>query len=291
MKGNKIPAKLLLAGEFTVLTGGEALGIPFPKFHGQWAFDQKVDHRLEKLFHYLISKNIDFLNLDQLSKDIREGLVFQSNIPEAYGLGGSGALSAAMLHRYSMIQVDDLKIIQQQLALIESLFHGTSSGFDPLISYTRQGCLIQNNDTRVLTNTEVIYEKLGSNLYLIDSNTDRKTIIPIQWFYEQLKSGDFKVSLSELNEMNSLFIRSVLDTDQHDLSSTFQRISVLQFDLFKPLIVPSMNKIWKTGLDQGTHFCKLCGKGGGGFYYIWLNERDLPVLNQDYTDLRFVSIH
>ncbi|MEO5581132.1 MAG: hypothetical protein ABIR66_00455 [Saprospiraceae bacterium] len=86
MKGNKIPAKLLLAGEFTILTGGEALGIPFPKFYGQWVFGNAVNDRLENLFQYLVTKKTDFLDLDRFQQDIAKGLLFQSNIPEGYGL-------------------------------------------------------------------------------------------------------------------------------------------------------------------------------------------------------------
>ncbi|MEP7321856.1 MAG: hypothetical protein ABI761_08050 [Saprospiraceae bacterium] len=290
MKGNKIPAKLLLAGEFTVLTGGEALGIPFPKFFGQWAYGKTVDERLENLFQYLASKKIDFLDIESFLKDINSGLLFESNIPEGYGLGGSGALSAAVLQEYGLNATSDIKLIQQQLAMIESCFHGTSSGFDPLISYFQRGCLVQNKNTRLLPETNPVYEKLVTNLYLIDSNSERINTSPIQWFYEQINSLPFQTKIEELNGINSLFIRNVLEVDQPDMSPLFQKISSLQFELFQPLIVPTMRKIWEAGLEQGTYFCKLCGKGSGGFYYVWLNGADSEILHQDFPDLSFISI-
>ena len=288
--GNKIPAKLLIAGEFTVLTGGQALGIPFPRFYGQWRFDQSIDQRLENLYQYLLEKKTDFLHLNQFKQDILEGLTFQSNIPEGYGLGGSGALSAAVLLRYEKDHVVDLKLIQERLGSIESCFHGTSSGLDPLISYTQQGCLVRNNNTLPLADTFKISEKLGPHLYIIDSNTPRINLLPIQWFYEQLKNNSFKDRLNELDSLNSFLIQSILDPGTHNLSPFFQKISALQCDLFRPLIVPSILDFWIQGLEEGTYFCKLCGKGGGGFYYAWLDKKSVKDLESDYPSLTITSI-
>ncbi|MEO5581133.1 MAG: hypothetical protein ABIR66_00460 [Saprospiraceae bacterium] len=199
-------------------------------------------------------------------------------------------MSAAVLQQYGLNSGEDVGLIQQKLALIESCFHGTSSGFDPLISYFQRGCLVQNKNTLLLKDTYTINEKLKSRLYLIDSNTTRTSLSPIQWFYEQINSGAFQTELQELNEVNSLFIRNVLDTDPFIISSLFQKISSIQFEIFQPLIVPSVKKIWKLGLQQGTYFCKLCGKGGGGFYYVWLNEEYPGLIQHEYPELQFVSI-
>ena len=284
-----ISAKLLLAGEFTVLIGGDTIGIPFFRFFGEWIQTEENDSRLHSLYIFLLNSKIDFLNLESFRKDIANGWRFKSNIPEGYGLGSSGALSAAILIKYGYDTNDSLEVIQKRLAAIESFYHGTSSGFDPLISYSSNPCILRDRKSFILPNINLIENKLKSNLYLIDSNTERNSILPIDWFYQQLKQDEFKNVSLTLNALNDQLIQTLTDEIADQPASYFKNISKLQYDYFQPLIVDSIKDFWSEGILNNTHYCKLCGKGGGGYYFVWLN---IPILDfQDsYPDKSLVQI-
>lgn len=268
---DRIPAKLLLAGEFTVLIGGNTLGVPFQHFYGVWTKKETQDTRLKELYIFLAKKNLAFIDLNRFLADIELGWWFESTIREGYGLGSSGALSAGILARYGITDHVTPNIIQQRLATIESFYHGTSSGFDPLIAYTASMCVVRNLETSVLNNDSQIADVLRTKLFLIDSNTPRDTIVPIEWFYNQLSQPAFKVALDELNQLNDKLIRTLLKETGENLSLIFSKISQIQSEHFQPLIADPLKNIWSQGLLHKTHYCKLCGKGGGGYYFIWLN--------------------
>ena len=42
-------------------------------------------------------------------------------------------------------------------------------------------------------------------------------------------------------------------------------LSGIVFENFKPMIPNKFHKIWKTGIESGSYFLKLCGSGGGGY--------------------------
>ncbi|MBV5324262.1 MAG: hypothetical protein J0626_02775, partial [Rhodospirillaceae bacterium] len=106
--------------------------------HWQWIHacaDEKLtqakasNEALQQLLAYLTatlpsSLLANAFNLKQLNNDCNDGIFFQSNIPIGYGIGSSGALTAAVFHRYvhhanrnSSVALTEL---QQQLAYIES---------------------------------------------------------------------------------------------------------------------------------------------------------------------------
>jgi len=70
-------------------------------------------------------------------------LYFDSSIPQGYGVGSSGALVAAIYDTYAIDKIeatetltrDKLLRLKEIFSLMESFFHGKSSGLDPLNSY------------------------------------------------------------------------------------------------------------------------------------------------------------
>lgn len=62
-------------------------------------FEKKSNQSLGKYSNYLADLELpsDFkLNVDAFKSDISKGLFFDSNIPQGYGVGSSGALVAAI---------------------------------------------------------------------------------------------------------------------------------------------------------------------------------------------------
>ena len=153
MNKKKFFSKILLFGEYGIIKNSKAIVIPYKKYYGSLKFSSKLDNvqkdsniNLKQLSKYI--KNNEFvsnkINTLKLDSDIKNGLYFESTIPESYGLGSSGAVVAAIYESYKQevgvdLEINDLKLI---LSNIESFFHGQSSGIDPLSSYVQKLSLI-----------------------------------------------------------------------------------------------------------------------------------------------------
>ena len=83
-------------------------------------------------------------------------MYFDSSIPQGYGIGSSGALVASIYDQYAEDKItilenltrDKLLNLKAIFSLMESFFHGKSSGLDPLNSYLSLPILI-NSKTNI----------------------------------------------------------------------------------------------------------------------------------------------
>src|SRR5690606_28744578 len=90
------------------------------------------------------------IDLLKMKEDLDQGIWFDSDIPQGFGLGSSGAVIAAIFEKYGhpTRSIDGDK---DKLARLEDFFHGSSSGLDPLVSHNQKPLLIHNfNKVEVL---------------------------------------------------------------------------------------------------------------------------------------------
>lgn len=274
-------AKILLFGEYAVLYQSDALLIPFKNFSGKLDFMDKHSNNLQqqiqsnKLLHQLSlylerAKNDSRLfysfNLTQFKADIKDGLFFNSKIPEGYGIGSSGALVAAIFSKYSEKKQkgaakEQWIIIKEQLALIESYFHGKSSGLDPLVSFLDQGLLVQRK------NIYPVNPDLSSFYpFLIDTSKARTTQEFVHLFRHKCKIATYENNIKTLFlDLNNRCIHSLLKGDHPSFYSTLKQLSLFQYKAFEEMIIPEFKSIWKQGIDSDAYYLKLCGAGGGGY--------------------------
>ena len=156
-------AKILLFGEYGIIEDSQGLTLPYSFYKGTLKFsDLSTDFEKQSNEHLLNYSDellgIDLpagfeINISALKDDIAKGLYFDSNIPQGYGVGSSGALVAAIFEKYSIkkynpesISKEDLKELKKVFGLLESYFHGKSSGIDPLICYMNLPILIENRE-------------------------------------------------------------------------------------------------------------------------------------------------
>ena len=174
-------SKILLFGEYGIISNSNALAIPYDEYLGQIMFsenDLSSNKNLHKLYEFLIEKKLDkILDTSSFEKDLKKGMIFKSNIPVNYGLGSSGALVAALYDSYSLNKNKiDLSETLKELSSIESFFHGKSSGLDPLTSYLNSPILVNANK-----NLKKIDKKLfnsshdNKGFFLIDTHMSSKT--------------------------------------------------------------------------------------------------------------------
>jgi len=286
----RFPAKILLFGEYSIITGSKGLALPFDLYGGNLAFPggkmnsyekdaaDSSNRQLAELAAYLETKQADsrFFDIVALRKDLAKGLYFQSNIPNQYGVGSSGALTAALYHRYgnSISREVSLPGMRQEMAVIESFYHGTSSGLDPLVAYVQKPVWIKG--TEEISTAAGWPEKLLNEyaVFLIDSGEPGGTGDLVNWFIEQHEQSDFrKVYQDELVDNIDLLIEDLMNGCSDRIHSSIQQISRFQLNHFRPMIPMAFRKHFRYGLESGDFTMKLCGSGGGGYLLGFTKNR------------------
>lgn len=275
-------AKILLFGEYGIIEDSQGLTLPYSFYKGTLKFsdlntdfEKKSNQHLTNYAAYLqntvLPKNFQ-IDLHQLSSDIKAGLFFDSNIPQGYGVGSSGALVAAIFEKYSLkkyhpetISKEQLKDLKKVFGTMESYFHGKSSGIDPLICYMNLPILIENKEN-VGKVSIPSGEKGRGAIFLIDSGTTGETGPMIQIFFEKMKKEGFRKTLKEeFIRYNNACIDAFLKKDFNPFFHNLKNLSVWAYEHFKPMIPASLYNAWKDGLDTNAYYLKLCGSGGGGY--------------------------
>ena len=275
-------AKLLLFGEHTVLRGSMALAAPYPYFGGRWvqAASEPSDgverHDLLPFCDYLEKLQASGvlkcpLQLDQFRADLGEGLYFASDIPVGYGLGSSGALCAAVYDRYCPLKItagdsDRLAELKGILAQLESFFHGSSSGTDPLIIYLDHPVLIRAGGHIERVNIPALTGASRWRFFLLDTGIRRETGPLVRHFLEKTATSPFSTTFpGGLLQPNNEAIANLLEGHWEALAREVKRISAFQIEELPEMTPEAFHQVWKEGLDADTYYLKLCGAGGGGF--------------------------
>ncbi len=275
-------AKILLFGEYGIIEDSQGLTLPYSFYKGALKFSD-LENDFEKTSNISLQSYTKYLkdlklperfqlNISELQSDIKKGLFFDSNIPQGYGVGSSGALVAAIFERYSLhtylpehISKTELKDLKKVFGEMESFFHGKSSGIDPLICYMNLPILIENRDN---VNKVLIPkgEEGKGAIFLIDSGMTGETGPMVQIFFEKMKTEGFRKTLKEeFIRYNNACIDAFLKKEMTPLFRNLKSLSVWAYEHFKPMIPESTYKAWKKGLDTNAYYLKLCGSGGGGY--------------------------
>lgn len=267
----KYPAKILLFGEYTVLFGGQALAIPYPRYSGIW---KKVGYPTFPQFADLVT-HLESVN-DQLASplDLKafrilldQQHLFASDIPIGVGLGSSAALTASLYDMFANPTSLALEARKNDLALIESFYHGKSSGFDALVSL-QQKSLIQT-PTGIIQMENL--PKAAGYSYLLYTGSPRNTQPLVQWFQKACENKRFRGRMEWLADVSKEAIRQYMQGK--DTFHTIQDISRLQLELLDHLIIPELKDLWEKALSEDNYSLKICGAGGGGCYLVFSRKQ------------------
>lgn len=288
MKGPLFYAKILLFGEYGIIKDSKGLAIPFNAFKGALRFpeSQPEDTAVRSNVHlksyaaYLKNQvaeqclDVSF-DFERLDTDLEKGMYFDSSIPMGYGVGSSGAIVAAIYDRYADEKVsvlgsltrEKLLALKGQFAIMESHFHGTSSGLDPLNSYLSLPILIHAKDHVESTPIPSQNQAGKGAVFLLDSGITGETAPMVQLFMENLKNKQFEeVMREQFVQYTDACIDHFLNGNIRSLFSDLRKLSGVVFDHFKPMIPSNFHDIWQKGLETDTYYLKLCGSGGGGYF-------------------------
>jgi mevalonate kinase len=272
-KADFFPAKILLFGEHTVIQGSQALASPLWCFGGTWRHAPDGASRQFDLPNWLVfleklkNEGKIALNTEGVADALKQGLFFDSNVPNGYGAGSSGALVAALFARFTNSQPEigesnSLVALRKTFGLMESYFHGSSSGFDPLVSFVRQPVHIRRDQTIHIS--PPIHTNL--TIFLLDTKMSRKAEPIIKIFQEKLLTPQYKSLITnELIPRVDEAIAALMTQQEATLFDAVHQISFFQHRFFPEAIPLPFQNLWLDGLSSDFFKLKLCGAGGGGF--------------------------
>ena len=283
MKGPLFYAKILLFGEYGIIKDSKGLAIPYNSYQGALKVSEKLsdtakesNQNLLNFHQYLVTiadKNNTHFRLDELRNDIDNGMYFDSSIPQGYGVGSSGALVAAIYDKYADDKItvlenltrDKLLQLKETFSLMESFFHGKSSGLDPLNSYLSIPILINSKDNLEATGIPSQKEGKGA-VFLLDSEQVGETEPMVNIFMNKMKNEGFRRMLNEdFANYTDACIDDFLHGNINSLFSNVKQLSKVVLANFKPMIPKAFHKLWQQGIDTNSYYLKLCGSGGGGY--------------------------
>jgi mevalonate kinase len=290
----KFTSKLLLFGEYGLLYGADALAIPFPKFGGALKIEadkndkiiQDSQSEIQQFYSTFEAANLNDrlhfpLKLKLLQNDLQRGLYFDSDIPVQYGLGSSGALCAALFKNYSSFQKNEnelenelLQQLKQDFSLLESSFHGRSSGIDPLVSFINRPVLFSPGKIEL---PEIKPRENDFSVFLIDTKMKSSTAPLVSLFNKKMENPQFKKRFkNNFLPANNKAIRAFLKGNKQELFLQLKQISAFQSEHFSEMIPESFKNFFKNSTHNNTAV-KLLGSGGGGFLLAFAeNENHLP---------------
>ena len=275
-------SKILLFGEYGIIQDAMGLSIPYNFYKGKFHLpDDKYSESNEHLrtyFTYLSyldvsGKAIAKLDLNRFKSDIRNGLAFDSSIPQGFGVGSSGALVAAIYNEYAFEKIDaenisktELSNLKQIFGQMESHFHGKSSGLDPLICYLNLPVIIKSKEDLDTVGLPTQKDDSQGAIFLLNTNEPGETQPMVQIFMEKMKEHGFrKMVKTELKKYNDECISTFLKGDFVPLFKNLKKLSAILLQNFSPMIPDQFQSIWKKGIESGDYYLKLCGSGGGGY--------------------------
>ncbi len=264
-------AKLLLFGEHSVQLKGDALAVPTNIFSSSWKKNEiqddevlNIDERLIDFANFIAATAREcYLPFDtkKFADDVRNGWFFESDITQGYGVGSSGAVTAAVFDTYKTDNIENVNVLKKVLALLESYFHGTSSGIDPLVIYTERAVCINKGELSLLPDFATPLP-----VFLIDTHQARSAKTYIEIFLEKYKNKDFSEFIhTHYMPCVERAIQFWLLNDVQQAWSAVCDISVHQFIEFRELIPEKFLPLWLEGLKSDAFKLKLCGAGGGGY--------------------------
>ena len=270
-----------------MIFGSEALLTPYYSAFGEWSsvtnrpsdrgFESNASIR--KFYDYLCNNDgFKILDLRRFGMELDAGLFFDSNIPLGYGVGSSGSLVAAIYDRYKLIEINDIPKLKDFLAKMESFFHGSSSGMDPLQCYLGKPFILRQRSTdngqqTSFTMLEDDFMSEDIHIFLIDTKIKSPTAPLVTRFKELREDATYLNKFdNEYIPTVSNCIKSLIEKKDNDFYNYLSRLSNLQIELLSHTIPEETRDYFLTDINKDGFQVKLCGAGGGGFLLGFSND-------------------
>ena len=265
-------SKVILFGEYSMIFDSTALMVPLKKFSAQWRFatpqsadgSEASNASLQRFADYLATlEGMDeTIDLQRLDDHLSHGLFLVSNVPSGYGLGSSGTLVAAVYDAYAKQKTDDYLQLKALFGKMESYFHGSSSGIDPLQCYLGKPFKITPEGVELLSDD---FLKKNIHICLIDTKIKSNTKPLVNHFKQQRENPDFLNRFQTEYTPNVLScIDRLIEGDNELFFKSLKQLTKGQLEFLRPMITDNTLALFEA--DYDFHFSvKISGSGGGGY--------------------------
>lgn len=265
-------SKIILFGEYSMIFDATALMIPFRKYQGEWRMDPALtspgaaysNKSVRKFFQYLLSdaELSSFFDFNRFQADLEAGLYFDANVPTGYGLGSSGTLTAAVFSRYATVTIEEALELKRILGRMESCFHGSSSGIDPLQCYLNQPFRITSHGLTLLPED---FMPTDIHVFLADTGIKSNTKPLVQYFRNKREDPDYlKAFQTDYVPCVSNCIRQLLEGEKTAFFASLRQLTEGQLRFLRPMITDNSIDLFLEKPDFNIGF-KISGSGGGGY--------------------------
>lgn len=273
-------SKVILFGEYSMIFDSTALVLPLKLFSAKWNADRGRSREFMSFSRKELSRFCGFLrgeerfsnviDLDVLEEDLQKGWYLDSDVPVGYGLGSSGTVVAAVYDRYAKTPVRDLMRLKDLFSQMESFFHGSSSGIDPLQCYLGRPFRITAEGAELLADG---FLKNRLQICLIDTEMKSDTKPLVEYFKRQREKEEY---LRDFQRDYLPYVKGCMDAViQGDTDCFFKRLQKLtsaQRVFFSPMIPDPVAELFERTYD--FHFgVKILGSGGGGYILGFTDDR------------------
>ncbi|MCQ2321461.1 MAG: hypothetical protein MJZ91_09065 [Bacteroidales bacterium] len=273
-------SKVILFGEYSMIFDATALMVPLQKFSARWKLSKltmlrakKSNESICRFRDYLADiKNVSAsIDIDALSRDLNFGLNLSSNVPSGYGLGSSGTLVAAVYDRYAKLHTNDLMELKSIFGQMESYFHGSSSGIDPLQCYLGKPFRISPQGVELVNGG---FLKRDIHICLIDTKIKSNTRPLVQHFKEQRQDEAF-LSAFQRDYVPHVTdcINNLIDGSNEAFFASLTKLTKAQLLFLRPMITENTLHLFEQ--DYDFHFgVKISGSGGGGYVLGFTDDKE-----------------
>jgi len=307
MKAPLFYSKILLFGEYGIIKNSKGLSIPYNFFKGGLKIgnfkneSEKASNKsLTDFKNYLktIESSVVEFDFIKLDTDLKNGMFFDSTIPQGYGVGSSGALVAALYDRYALNKITVLEnltkpkilILKNIFSKMESFFHGKSSGLDPLNSYLSLPILIHSKNEIETTGIPSQSSNGKGAVFLLDSGMSSETAPMVNLFFKSMKNKNYnKIIKEKFIKTTDDCVEDFLNGNFNSLFTNMKILSKVVLENFKPMIPKDFHQLWKKGIESDDYFLKLCGSGGGG--YILGFSKDFQKAKESLSNYKLEVVY
>ena len=307
MKAPLFYSKILLFGEYGIIKNSKGLSIPYNFFKGGLKIgnfkneSEKASNKSLtdfKNFLKTIESSVVEFDFIKLDTDLKNGMFFDSTIPQGYGVGSSGALVAALYDRYALNKITVLEnltkpkilILKNIFSKMESFFHGKSSGLDPLNSYLSLPILIHSKNEIETTGIPSQSSNGKGAVFLLDSGMSSETAPMVDLFFKSMKNKNYnKIIKENFIKTTDDCVEDFLNGNFNSLFTNMKILSKVVLENFKPMIPKDFHQLWKKGIESDDYFLKLCGSGGGG--YILGFSKDFQKAKESLSNYKLEVVY
>ena len=265
-------SKVILFGEYSMIFDNIALMVPLKRFSAQWRFashwsgqgSAASNASLKRFADYLATLDDakEIFDLQRLNRDLHYNFYLDSNVPSGYGLGSSGTLVAAVYDGYAKQKSDDLLALKTLFGQMESYFHGSSSGIDPLQCYLGKPFKITPKNVEILKHD---FLKKDIHICLIDSKIKSNTKPLVEHFKRQRENPEF---LNHFQKEYAPYVKKTMNAliwnDKVVFFKSLKQLTKGQLEFLRPMITDNTLDLFTKDYDFNFGV-KISGSGGGGY--------------------------